>query len=411
MPTMYGHMVGDVNCFFNDPDDPLDNVEVEVMIAEPTARRKGFATEALSAHHGSTARDELRVKGFRAQILRKNEGSRRLFQGLGLPVLPTRRSTCSTRRSGIGEAWAWTCLLMQHSGARAALIACSGSRRGRQRKHRMLTAGAGTRHCVGRVRRLQANAVGAFFCGPESGSYQVHASSRGPGHRSQVELYASGDSKNTGSLGSAAEVGRRAVRHDPVLLHRSVRRADEDVRRGRRGRVRGPRPPRRATRGCWWRAPRADVGRRVVLELLKKGRKVRALVRDLDKAQKMYAGELAGNVTNFQRVPADITQPRTLLPEYFAGVKQLVWCAATKIVPKEGDDVDRSKYYQGIKFYDPEVSGDTPEAVELRGMENVLAAIRAHGAVPLAGRSGRVPPGGGGWVGVWADRRRGHGRA
>ena len=126
------------------------------------------------------------------------------------------------------------------------------------------------------------------------------------------------------------------------------------------------------------------VGRRVVLNLLREGRKVRALVRDLDKAQTMYSAELANNVLNFQLVPVDITQPKTLLPEYFAGVKQLVWCAATKIVPKEGDDADRSKYYQGIKFYDPEVSGDTPEAVELRGMENVLAALKAHGAVPLA---------------------------
>jgi len=126
------------------------------------------------------------------------------------------------------------------------------------------------------------------------------------------------------------------------------------------------------------------VGKRVVSQLLKKGRKVRALVRDLDKANAMYADELSNNVLSFQIVPVDVTQPKTLLPEYFSGVTQLVWCAATKIVPKEGDDVDRSKYYQGIKFYDPEVSGDTPEAVELRGMENVLAALKAHGAVPLA---------------------------
>lgn len=76
------HMVGDVNCFFNNPDDPLDNVEVEVMIAEPTARRKGFASEALSLIMQYCV-NELGVKGFRAQILRKNEGSKLLFQGLG----------------------------------------------------------------------------------------------------------------------------------------------------------------------------------------------------------------------------------------------------------------------------------------------------------------------------------------
>jgi uncharacterized protein YbjT (DUF2867 family) len=125
------------------------------------------------------------------------------------------------------------------------------------------------------------------------------------------------------------------------------------------------------------------VGKRVVSLLLQRGRRVRALVRDLDKASSMYAEFLDSDL--LQLVPVDITQPKTLLPEYFIGVKQLVWCAATKIVPKEGDDENRSKYYQGIKFYDPEVSGDTPEAVEYRGMKNVLGALKQHGAVPLGG--------------------------
>ncbi len=44
---------------------------------------------------------------------------------------------------------------------------------------------------------------------------------------------------------------------------------------------------------------------------------------------------------------ADLTQRRTLLPGMFAGVRQLVSCAAVKVQPKEGDTVDRSKYYQG----------------------------------------------------------------
>ena len=33
---------------------------------------------------------------------------------------------------------------------------------------------------------------------------------------------------------------------------------------------------------------------------------------------------------------------------------------------------------QGIKFYEPEVVGDTPEAVEYRGMQNLLAAVKEH---------------------------------
>ena len=39
-------MVGDVNLFFNDLDDPTV-AEVEIMIAEPSCRRKGLAVEAL----------------------------------------------------------------------------------------------------------------------------------------------------------------------------------------------------------------------------------------------------------------------------------------------------------------------------------------------------------------------------
>lgn len=121
------------------------------------------------------------------------------------------------------------------------------------------------------------------------------------------------------------------------------------------------------------------VGKRVVSALLKQGKHVRALVRDLDKAKGMYADIREGDLPDsacLELAPVDITQRKTMLPEYFAGVRQLVWCAATKIVPKEGDDENRSKYYQGIKFYDPEVQGDTPETVEYKGMQNVLEALK-----------------------------------
>ena len=37
---------------------------------------------------------------------------------------------------------------------------------------------------------------------------------------------------------------------------------------------------------------------------------------------------------------------------------------------------DRKKYYQGIKFYDPEIVGDTPETVEYVGMQNLINALK-----------------------------------
>jgi hypothetical protein len=35
-------------------------------------------------------------------------------------------------------------------------------------------------------------------------------------------------------------------------------------------------------------------------------------------------------------------------------------------------------YLKGIKFYDPEIVGDTPEAVEYKGLQNILAAVGEH---------------------------------
>lgn len=40
-------MIGDVNLFLNDQDDPHCG-EIEIMIAEPSARQKGYAIETLT---------------------------------------------------------------------------------------------------------------------------------------------------------------------------------------------------------------------------------------------------------------------------------------------------------------------------------------------------------------------------
>lgn len=44
-----------------------------------------------------------------------------------------------------------------------------------------------------------------------------------------------------------------------------------------------------------------------------------------------------------------------MLPEYFEGVRAVVNCVSVTVGPKEGDTADRQKYFQGIKFFDPEV--------------------------------------------------------
>ncbi|GFR44551.1 hypothetical protein Agub_g5822 [Astrephomene gubernaculifera] len=135
------------------------------------------------------------------------------------------------------------------------------------------------------------------------------------------------------------------------------------------------------------------VGRRVVSRLLAAGKHVRALVRDLDKARQLLSELPVAPGGRLELAAADIVQRQTLLPEMFEGVRALVSCTAVKVAPKEGDTADRAKYYQGIRFYDPEVLGDTPESVEYMGLVNLLDAateqLGVRGGVRLLHPSGQ----------------------
>ena len=82
------------------------------------------------------------------------------------------------------------------------------------------------------------------------------------------------------------------------------------------------------------------VGKRCVEQLLAKGQRVRALVRDLPKAQELLAPAAAiaaANNTALELAVADVTQERTLLPEMFEGVTSAISCVAVSVAPKEGD--------------------------------------------------------------------------
>lgn len=74
-------MVGDVNVFFNDPDDDPNAVEIEVMVAEQAYRKRGIAKEAVSLMMGYCVQ-QLSVTRFRAQILMDNVDSIGLFRAL-----------------------------------------------------------------------------------------------------------------------------------------------------------------------------------------------------------------------------------------------------------------------------------------------------------------------------------------
>ncbi|QSJ18600.1 CIA30 family protein [Nostoc sp. UHCC 0702] len=113
------------------------------------------------------------------------------------------------------------------------------------------------------------------------------------------------------------------------------------------------------------------LGKRVVRRLLERGYKVRALVRDIDKARTILSDDI-------DLVVGDITKPETLTPIVMANIQAVVCCTAVRVQPVEGDTADRAKYYQGIKFYQPEIVGDTPENVEYQGVKNLVETARKY---------------------------------
>jgi uncharacterized protein YbjT (DUF2867 family) len=112
------------------------------------------------------------------------------------------------------------------------------------------------------------------------------------------------------------------------------------------------------------------VGKRVVRCLIEGNYKVRALIRDAQKARDM----LGDKVELFE---ADITIPETLTPKLMDNVSAVVCCTGVRVQPVEGDTPNREKYYQGIKFYMPEVV-DSPEIVDYQGIKNLVQAAAKH---------------------------------
>ena len=112
------------------------------------------------------------------------------------------------------------------------------------------------------------------------------------------------------------------------------------------------------------------VGKRVVRNLVNHNYAVIALVRDAKRGKEL----LGDQVELFE---ADLTIPETLKSQMMAGVSAVICCTGTRVQPVEGDTPSREKYYQGIKFYLPEVV-DIPEKVEYEGMKNLVKVVSSH---------------------------------
>ncbi|NDJ25242.1 NAD(P)H-binding protein [Nostoc sp. B(2019)] len=113
------------------------------------------------------------------------------------------------------------------------------------------------------------------------------------------------------------------------------------------------------------------VGKRVVRRSLERGYRVRAIVRDIDRARSIIGDDV-------DLVVADITKPETLTSIVMADIQAVICCTAVRVQPVEGDTADRAKYYQGVKFYLPEIVGDTPENVEYQGVKNLVLAAKRY---------------------------------
>ncbi|XP_028801703.1 N-acetyltransferase 9-like protein [Neltuma alba] len=74
-------MVGDVNIFMNDLDNP-QMAEIEIMIAEPKSRGKGLGKETVLMMM-AFAIEKLGINIFRAKIGESNAASLNMFQKLG----------------------------------------------------------------------------------------------------------------------------------------------------------------------------------------------------------------------------------------------------------------------------------------------------------------------------------------
>lgn len=110
------------------------------------------------------------------------------------------------------------------------------------------------------------------------------------------------------------------------------------------------------------------VGKRVVQRLQQRGYRVRSLVREVKRAREILGPSV-------ECVEGDITIPGTLTQQVTNEIQAVICCTGTRVQPQEGDTPTREKYYQGIKFYLPEVV-DIPEVVEYEGLKNLVQATR-----------------------------------
>ncbi|KAA8496614.1 hypothetical protein FVE85_0343 [Porphyridium purpureum] len=121
------------------------------------------------------------------------------------------------------------------------------------------------------------------------------------------------------------------------------------------------------------------TGRRVVKLLQERGYAVKALVRNEQRAKDVLSKsgvQLQDGSENTNHVTFCVGDLYNIHPDFFDGVSAIISCTGVKVGPVD-DTPDRAKYYQGLKFYPPEILEDTPENVEYVGVKNLASKVAA----------------------------------
>ncbi|XP_027105585.1 protein HIGH CHLOROPHYLL FLUORESCENCE PHENOTYPE 173, chloroplastic isoform X3 [Coffea arabica] len=157
------------------------------------------------------------------------------------------------------------------------------------------------------------------------------------------------------SPGSCRQFGRLSDQFRPFIYQRNSELPSSRTYRGRISSEAG--------RQGW------DFGRFLKTFYFFNGPPSPAKVRNEDKARRMLGPDV-------DMIVGDITKASTLVREYFKGVRKVINAVSVIVGPKEGDTPDRAKYSQGIKFFEPEIKGASPEMVEYIGMKNLINAVK-----------------------------------
>lgn len=119
------------------------------------------------------------------------------------------------------------------------------------------------------------------------------------------------------------------------------------------------------------------TGRRVVRDLLREGGYVvRAMTRTRERLEEAM-GRVGVNLEEEEkqgRVEVVVSDLYNVRDEMFEDLVAVVSCTGVNVGPR--DDPDRSKYFQGIKFYEPEVLDDSAQNVEYVGVRRLMDGVK-----------------------------------